>query len=386
MPVYNPPLRDMQFVMHEVLGITDDFKAMPRHAEVDADTVNAILEEGGKFASEVLLPLNRVGDEEGCRLDRETHEVKTPTGFKAAYAQYVEGGWPSLSADPAYGGQGLPIVVNQAFYEMLNSANQAWTMYPGLSHGAYECLHAHGTPEQKALIKKYPSALATYSLDLYDKKKQDIVDAKMAEATKLRATKPTEGFVMALTEVKGQVPVSKLFNRGDHDQPKTEVKPGELGILAGPMIEPFKPVPVSSGSSGRRLAYAQWLTSGKHPLTARVLVNRFWMHHMGRGLVNTPGDFGRQGELPTHPELLDELCKGFIASKYDLKWLHRNILQSRTYQQSVRPHRDNPGETRHYASFYRRRLPAELLIDAITVEGIDGITSSTLLLSVLWGS
>ncbi len=151
MPVYNPPLRDMQFVMHEVLGITDDFKAMPRHAEVDADTVNAVLEEGGKFAREVLLPLNRVGDEEGCKLDRETHEVKTPTGFKAAYAQYVEGGWPSLSADPAYGGQGLPIVVNQAFYEMLNSANQAWTMYPGLTHGAYECLHAHGTDAQKAM-------------------------------------------------------------------------------------------------------------------------------------------------------------------------------------------------------------------------------------------
>ena len=85
---------------------------------------------------------------------------------------------------------------------------------------------AKQTPEQKALIKKYPSALATYSLDLYDKKKQDIVDAKMAEATKLRATKPAEGFVMALTEVKGQVPVSKLFNRGDHEQPKVEVKPG----------------------------------------------------------------------------------------------------------------------------------------------------------------
>jgi cytochrome c553 len=160
---------------------------------------------------------------------------------------------------------------------------------------------AKQTPEQKALIKKYPSALATYSLDLYDKKKQDIVDAKMAEATKLRTTKPAEGFVMALTEVKGQMPVSKLFNRGDHDQPKQVVQPGELGILASPQIEPFKPVPVSSGSSGRRLAYAQWLTSGKHPLVARVLVNRFWLNHMGRGIVNTPGDFGRQGELPTHP-------------------------------------------------------------------------------------
>ncbi|MEX5491405.1 hypothetical protein ABFV43_21690, partial [Pseudomonas fulva] len=91
--------------------------------------------------------------------------------------------------------------------------------------------------------------LATYSLDLYDKKKQDIVLAKMAEATKLRTTKPTEGFVMALTEVKGQVPVSKLFNRGDHEQPKAEMKPGELSILASAEIEPFKPVPTSSGST-----------------------------------------------------------------------------------------------------------------------------------------
>ena len=89
------------------------------------------------------------GDAEGCTLDQSTHEVRTPTGFKEAYAQYVAGGWPALSCDPAFGGQGLPHIVNQCFYEMLNSANQAWTMYPGLSHGAYEALHAHGSQEQK---------------------------------------------------------------------------------------------------------------------------------------------------------------------------------------------------------------------------------------------
>ncbi|MCY7314937.1 MAG: acyl-CoA dehydrogenase C-terminal domain-containing protein, partial [Rubrivivax sp.] len=88
---------------------------------------------------------------QGCTLDKATHEVSPPRGFKEAYAQYVQGGWPALSADPAYGGQGLPIVVNQCLYEMLNSANQAWTMYPGLSSGAYEALHAHGTDEQKRL-------------------------------------------------------------------------------------------------------------------------------------------------------------------------------------------------------------------------------------------
>ena len=151
MPSYNPPLRDMQFVMHEVFKLVDEYKAMPRHVDVDADTINAILVEGGKFASEVVMPLNISGDQEGCTLNRETHEVTTPKGFKQAYAKYVEGGWAALSCDPEYGGQGLPFAVNQCVYEMLNSANQAWTMYPGLSHGAYEALHTHGTAEQKKL-------------------------------------------------------------------------------------------------------------------------------------------------------------------------------------------------------------------------------------------
>ena len=151
MPTYTPPLRDMQFVMHEVFKVTDEFKAMPQHAEVDVDTINAVIEEAGKFASEVIFPLNISGDTEGCTLDKATHEVKTPTGFKDAYDKYVEGGWAALSCDAAYGGQGLPFVLNQCLYEMMNSANQAWTMYPGLSHGAYEALHAHGTDEQKAL-------------------------------------------------------------------------------------------------------------------------------------------------------------------------------------------------------------------------------------------
>jgi alkylation response protein AidB-like acyl-CoA dehydrogenase len=149
MPQYTPPLRDMQFVLHELLHAADALRALPAHAESDAETMNAVLEEAGKFAAEVTFPLNAGGDAEGCTLDRATREVKTPTGFKAAYAKYVEGGWPSLSCDPEYGGQGLPITLNQCVYEMLNSANQAWTMYPGLTHGAYEALHAHGTDELK---------------------------------------------------------------------------------------------------------------------------------------------------------------------------------------------------------------------------------------------
>ncbi|MEY4910858.1 MAG: hypothetical protein RL761_521, partial [Pseudomonadota bacterium] len=158
MPTYTPPLRDMQFVMHELLNVTAELKTIPRHADIDVDTINAVLEEGGKFASEVIFPLNISGDEEGCTHDKVTHAVTTPKGFKEAYSQYVEAGWAALSGDPEYGGQGLPLVINQCFYEMMNSANQAWTMYPGLTHGAHAALHAHGTDEQKkTYLKKMTS-------------------------------------------------------------------------------------------------------------------------------------------------------------------------------------------------------------------------------------
>ncbi|RYD87324.1 MAG: acyl-CoA dehydrogenase, partial [Sphingobacteriales bacterium] len=102
---YVAPVRDMQFVLHELLQVENELKQLPKHAEVDADIINQVLEEGGKFTSDILFPLNRTGDHEGCRLNQETHEVTTPKGFKEAYRQYIEAGWPSLSADPEYGGQ-----------------------------------------------------------------------------------------------------------------------------------------------------------------------------------------------------------------------------------------------------------------------------------------
>jgi alkylation response protein AidB-like acyl-CoA dehydrogenase len=147
---YNPPLRDMKFVLHEMLRVETQLRKMPPHADIDVATIDAVLEEGGKFCSEVLYPLNQVGDREGCTRHADGR-VTTPAGFKEAYQQFIEAGWSSLGADPAYGGQGLPHVVDSAFMEMLNSANQAWTMYTGLSHGAYNALHAFGTPEQKDL-------------------------------------------------------------------------------------------------------------------------------------------------------------------------------------------------------------------------------------------
>ena len=150
MPQYTPPLRDLRFVLHELFDVSAELKRLPPHAELDTDTINAVLEEAGKFAAEVVFPLNRPADEEGCHYDPATKAVTTPAGFRESYAKYVEGGWGALSCDPAFGGQGLPIVLNQCLFEMLNSASQAWAMYPGLTHGAYECLREHGTPEQKA--------------------------------------------------------------------------------------------------------------------------------------------------------------------------------------------------------------------------------------------
>ena len=166
MPKYTPPLRDIHFVIHELLSAEKIFASLPAYKEVDKETLNQIIEEAGKFASEIAFPLNQVGDKEGC-VRRDDGSVSTPAGFKEAYAQYVEGGWPSLSCDPEYGGQGLPQLLHTVLYEMLNSANQAWAMYPGLSHGAYECLHAHGTPEQKKLyLDKLVSGLWTGTMCL----------------------------------------------------------------------------------------------------------------------------------------------------------------------------------------------------------------------------
>jgi alkylation response protein AidB-like acyl-CoA dehydrogenase len=151
MPIYTPPARDQQFVIHELLAAADEYKTMPRHHEVDADIINHVLEEAGKFCAEVLLPINRSGDEEGCTYDPDTHEVRAPKGFRAAYDQFRAAHWQGLAAEHEYGGQGLPHLLQIALYEMQYSTNQSWAMYPGLTVGAYECLLKHGSEEQKNL-------------------------------------------------------------------------------------------------------------------------------------------------------------------------------------------------------------------------------------------
>lgn len=151
MPRYTPPLRDMQFVMHEVLDVVPALRELPAHADIDAELIDQVCEEAGKFCSDVLFPLNLSGDAEGCRYDPATHAVTTPSGYRDAWQQYVEAGWPLLTAAPEYGGQGLPHLVGSAVHELENAANQAWTMYPGLTQGVVELLAAHGNQQQKDL-------------------------------------------------------------------------------------------------------------------------------------------------------------------------------------------------------------------------------------------
>ncbi|QIB49940.1 acyl-CoA dehydrogenase C-terminal domain-containing protein [Pseudomonas sp. OIL-1] len=146
MPDYKAPLRDMRFLIDEVFDFGTCYE---NYGLTDAspDLVSAIMEEGARFAGEVLAPLNRTGDEEGCHF--EDGVVTTPQGFKEAYQQYVDNGWGSMTGPTEYGGQGLPFSLGLVISEMIASANYAWSMYPGLSHGCAAAIRAHGTQEQK---------------------------------------------------------------------------------------------------------------------------------------------------------------------------------------------------------------------------------------------
>ncbi|HEY6167508.1 MAG TPA: DUF1553 domain-containing protein, partial [Verrucomicrobiae bacterium] len=235
---------------------------------------------------------------------------------------------------------------------------------------AYKTAVAKRTAQQKQLLKDHPTVgnLSSGSLYLYDRKASDQVKKLAADAVKVREQKPAEDFVHALTEVPGKVPTTFLFHRGDPDQPKQALEPGELTILAS-----WRPTKISATNAalpttGRRLAFAQHLTDGAHPLTARVLVNRVWLHHFGRGIVATPGDFGFLGQRPTHPELLDWLASEFVAQGWSLKKLHKLLMTSTAYRQSsVRePKRDKlDPDNRLFGRMSARRLQAEDVRDAI---------------------
>lgn len=146
MPNYTAPTKDMLFVLNDVLKI--DSQDIPGYDELDADFTSAVLTECGKLTSEVLAPLNAVGDIEGCKL--ENGVVRTPTGFKEAFDEVKAGGWPGLDCDPEFGGQNMPYVMATAASEMFAAANMGFSMYQGLTHGAYSAIHTHGSEDQKA--------------------------------------------------------------------------------------------------------------------------------------------------------------------------------------------------------------------------------------------
>ena len=209
-----------------------------------------------------------------------------------------------------------------------------------LADKLYKAYHTSGskrTAEQKRLLKQNPSVnISGGNLYQYNQGNANKLKAIQARMKKMRAEKPKEDFLRVLLEVDSKLPKTFVFYRGDYRQPlKQEIPPGGLTVTApeGSRFDAPKTAK-SKDTSGRRLAYAKFLTNGKHPLVARVLVNRFWMHHFGRAIVGTPGEFGRLGETPSHPKLLDFLADEFMKQGWSLKKFHRLIMNSTVYRQS----------------------------------------------------
>jgi len=235
------------------------------------------------------------------------------------------------------------------------------------------------TDEQKQLLKDQPSLnVDRGSAYLYDGKRLDEFTKRFEKrVVEASAKKPPESFVACLTEVPGELPPTHLFYRGDFNQPRQQVKPGDLSVLSGhgavvPEDDPQLP------TSGRRLAFARQITSGQHPLTPRVLANRIWLHHFGRGLVSTPADFGVLGERPSHPELLDWLADELVGSDWSLKRLQRHLVCSTAYRQASKRTaalQATDPDNRLLSRMPLRRLEAEAIRDAIL--SVNGQMQST---------
>ncbi|XZE54193.1 PSD1 and planctomycete cytochrome C domain-containing protein [Planctomycetaceae bacterium SH139] len=240
---------------------------------------------------------------------------------------------------------------------------------------------AEQTAEQKALLDQFPKVRTidwiVGQLIEYDTPAYRGFQEEEKQVAEIRKTKPLQRLIMAVQESGETIPESRVFFRGSPESPTEVVQPGELTVLVSQRDHdqistselPNRQAAPALLTTGRRLAYAQQLTDGTHPTVARVMVNRIWMHHFGRGLVATPGDFGLNGELPSHPRLLDWLASEFVASGWSIKRLQKQILMSRTYQQASATQAsdsmgDDPDNTL-LSHMNLRRLDAESVRDAI---------------------
>lgn len=233
---------------------------------------------------------------------------------------------------------------------------------------AYKTPKGDRNPEQKQLIDNNPSVNITPgNLYQYNQTSANEIKAFDKKIAKVRASKPKEEFIRSLTESHNKIQPTKIFHRGDPRQPTDEVQPAALTIFQ-PTDRSVQFASNNSAlpTSGRRLAYAKWLVSENHPMVSRVLVNRVWLHHFGKGLVDTPDDFGKLGQTPTHPKLLDWLATDFMNSDWNLKELHKKILLSTVYRQSstIDPREQTIDSSNFY--YWRKplvRLDAEVLRD-----------------------
>ena len=293
-----------------------------------------------------------------------TRRVSLHTQADRALAEKIEGEAKKLDAERDLKQSEL---INSTFEKQLQKLPEA---IHELAHAAHATTAGKRTPEQKELLRKHPNLNVTSkSLYLYDRKAADQLKAMAAKAAQMRATKPKQEFVRALTETPGRIPATHLFFRGNPDQPRQELQPGGLSVVSFISDLPAIPSEVTDlSTSGRRLALAKRLTHPNYPLTARVIVNRVWRHHFGRGLVETPSDFGVQGQLPSHPELLDWLAAEFMDREWSLKHVHRLILNSRAWQQSIADNqrsRQLDPDNALFGSARLQRLDAEIVRDCI---------------------
>lgn len=240
----------------------------------------------------------------------------------------------------------------------------------GELRAAYQTAADKRSDAQKQLLDKHPSVnISPGVLYQYNQAAADDLKKFDTKIGEIRAKKPAEEFVRALVEPAGHAPETKLFYRGDYRSPKQTIPPGALTVC-GPDSgrAEFSPKNTELPTTGRRLEFARWLAGDQNPLTARVIANRVWMHHFGRGIVSTPADFGRLGTLPTNGPLLDWLASDFRESGWSLKKLHRAIMLSTVYRQSSR--RD-PAKTaldsdnRYLSRQNVTRLDAESLRDRV---------------------